>query len=193
MKDLSSIKEEIKSIKVNFNPEKSTYKILDDIANNNYDAKYIIKLLSRIKGVSKYPDDVKNKFTEIIKSLEEIVSLEDQKKKEEEAKALLKKKQEENTKELKDIIDSLEKRKFAENNENSKVDLAANKDNVNLNDKNEDVSVITENETLIEEENSNNKNFSSHAQIFSGKKLFFVLFTLVIIAIIILVLIFLFY
>lgn len=193
MKDLSSIKEEIKSIKVNFNPEKSTYKILDDIANNNYDAKYIIKLLSRIKGVSKYLDDVKNKFTEIIKSLEEIVSLEDQKKKEEEAKALLKKKQEENTKELKDIIDSLEKRKFAENNENSKVDLAANKDNVNLNDKNEDVSVITENETLIEEENSNNKNFSSHDQIFSGKKLFFVLLTLVIIAIIILVLIFLFY
>ena len=193
MKDLSSIKEEIKSIKVNFNPEKSTYKILDDIANNNYDAKYIIKLLSRIKGVSKYPDDVKNKFTEIIKSLEEMVSLEDQKKKEEEAKALLKKKQEENTKELKDIIESLKKRKFAENNENSKVDLAANKDNVNLNDKNEDVSVITENETLIEEENSNNKNFSSHDQIFSGKKLFFVLLTLVIIAIIILVLIFLFY
>ena len=50
MKDLSSIKEEIKSIKVNFNPEKSTYKILDDIANNNYDAKYIIKLLSRINN-----------------------------------------------------------------------------------------------------------------------------------------------
>lgn len=101
MNDLDNIKEQIKDLQKNFNPNKTTYKTLDKVINGEEDVVIMIKDLYTIK-VDKYPEDIKNKYFEIIESLQKILVS----KRAEEKK----KEQDNKTKELKDLIASLEKR-----------------------------------------------------------------------------------
>lgn len=129
MKNLDEIKNELKEIQVNFNPEKSTYKIIDSVINDSMSVDLMIKSLQGIKGINKYPDDIKNKYFEIIDSLDKILVLEKEK--------AYKKEQEKKTRELKDIISSLEKRDNKKNDDAlSKDDNDSNSDEGKDNDKN---------------------------------------------------------
>jgi len=109
MKNIKKVKEDLKSVQKNFNPEKSTYQTIKNLITNNYTANEMISILSKIKGVSKYPEHLKDKFVNIIDDLKQIEQDEIRKKEEERRKEEEKKQQEEKTKELKDIIDALEK------------------------------------------------------------------------------------
>ena len=109
MKNIKKVKEDLKSVQKNFNPEKSTYQTIKNLITNNYTANEMISILSKIKGVSKYPEHLKDKFVNIIDDLKQIEQDEIRKKEEERIKEEEKKQQEEKTKELKDIIDALEK------------------------------------------------------------------------------------
>ena len=62
MRNLDEISNELKEIQVNFNPEKSTYKIIDSVINDSMSVDLMIKSLQGIKGINKYPDDIKNKY-----------------------------------------------------------------------------------------------------------------------------------
>lgn len=108
MKDLNSIKEELKVLQENFNPSKTTYKVLEEVINKENSTHEVISVLAKIKGVNKYPDDLKKKFLEIMDDLKKLEQ-EEINVKFDKQKLLEKEKQEANTKELKDIIDSLEK------------------------------------------------------------------------------------
>ena len=110
MSKIAKIKKELKSIQGNFNPQKSTYKTIDDLINNNYSINEMISSLSKIKGVSKYPEDLKQRFLKIINDLKEIEAYELEEKIRKK-KELETKEQEAKTKELKDLIDALETRK----------------------------------------------------------------------------------
>ena len=76
MRNLDEIRNELKEIQVNFNPEKSTYKIIDSVINDSMSVDLMIKSLQGIKGINKYPDDIKNKYFDIIDSLNKILVLE---------------------------------------------------------------------------------------------------------------------
>lgn len=130
MRNLDEIKNELKEIQVNFNPEKSTYKIIDSVINDSMSVDLMIKSLQGIKGINKYPDDIKNKYFEIIDSLNKIPVLEKEK--------AYKEEQEKKTKELKDIISNLEKR---DNKKNE--DTTLNKDDNNSKD-NKDKAVLND-------------------------------------------------
>lgn len=104
MKTKEEIKEELKQVQVNFNPNKSTYKIIDSVIKENMSTELMIKSLYSIKGVSKYPEDLKEKYFMILEDLQNIFNME----KEEESK----KQKEDKTRELKDLINSLEERKI---------------------------------------------------------------------------------
>ena len=131
MRNLDEIKNELKEIQVNFNPEKSTYKIIDSVINDSMSVDLMIKSLQGIKGINKYPDDIKNKYFEIIDSLNKILVLEKEK--------AYKEEQEKKTKELKDIISNLEKR---DNKKNE--DTALNKDDNNNSKDNKDKAVLND-------------------------------------------------
>lgn len=131
MRNLDEIKNELKEIQVNFNPEKSTYKIIDSVINDSMSVDLIIKSLQGIKGINKYPDDIKNKYFEIIDSLNKILVLEKEK--------AYKEEQEKKTKELKDIISNLEKR---DNKKNE--DTTLNKDDNNNSKDNKDKAVLND-------------------------------------------------
>lgn len=108
MKNLNTIKENIKQIQNKFNPKKITYKILDEIIKKDYEISDMIHALSTINEKNKLPEDLKIKYDSVIKDLKELEK-EQLQKKEEERKNLEKKMQEANTKELKDIINNIEK------------------------------------------------------------------------------------
>ena len=108
VKNLNTIKENIKQIQNKFNPKKITYKILDEIIKKDYEISDMIHALSTIKEKNKLPEDLKIKYDSVIKDLKELEK-EQLQKKEEERKNLEKKMQEANTKELKDIINNIEK------------------------------------------------------------------------------------
>ncbi len=131
MRNLDEIKNELKEIQVNFNPEKSTYKIIDSVINDSMSVDLMIKSLQGIKGINKYPDDIKNKYFEIIDSLNKILVLEKEK--------AYKEEQEKKTKELKDIISNLEKR---DNKKNE--DTTLNKDDNNNSKDNKDKAVLND-------------------------------------------------
>ena len=131
MRNLNEIKNELKEIQVNFNPEKSTYKIIDSVINDSMSVDLMIKSLQGIKGINKYPDDIKNKYFEIIDSLNKILVLEKEK--------AYKEEQEKKTKELKDIISNLEKR---DNKKNE--DTALNKNDDNNSKDNKDKAVLND-------------------------------------------------
>ena len=131
MRNLDEIKNELKEIQVNFNPEKSTYKIIDSVINDSMSVDLMIKSLQGIKGINKYPDDIKNKYFDIIDSLNKILVLEKEK--------AYKEEQEKKTKELKDIISNLEKR---DNKKNE--DTTLNKDDNNNSKDNKDKAVLND-------------------------------------------------
>lgn len=131
MRNLDEIKNELKEIQVNFNPEKSTYKIIDSVINDSMSVDLMIKSLQGIKGINKYPDDIKNKYFDIIDSLNKILVLEKEK--------AYKEEQEKKTKELKDIISNLEKR---DNKKNE--DTTLNKDDNNNSKDNKDKAVFND-------------------------------------------------
>ena len=130
MRNLDEIKNELKEIQVNFNPEKSTYKIIDSVINDSMSVDLMIESLQGIKGINKYPDDIKNKYFDIIDSLNKILVLEKEK--------AYKEEQEKKTKELKDIISNLEKR-----NNKKNEDTTLNKDDNNSKD-NKDKAVLND-------------------------------------------------
>ena len=131
MGNLDEIRNELKEIQVNFNPEKSTYKIIDSVINDSMSVDLMIKSLQGIKGINKYPDDIKNKYFDIIDSLNKILVLEKEK--------AYKEEQEKKTKELKDIISNLEKRKNKKNE-----DTTLNKDDNNNSKDNKDKAVLND-------------------------------------------------
>lgn len=91
----------------------------------------IDKSLQGIKGINKYPDDIKNKYFDIIDSLNKILVLEKEK--------AYKEEQEKKTKELKDIISNLEKR-----NNKKNEDTTLNKDDNNNSKDNKDKAVLND-------------------------------------------------
>lgn len=131
MRNLDEISNELKEIQVNFNPEKSTYKIIDSVINDSMSVDLMIKSLQGIKGINKYPDDIKNKYFDIIDSLNKILVLEKEK--------AYKEEQEKKTKELKDIISNLEKR-----NNKKNEDTTLNKDDNNNSKDNKDKAVLND-------------------------------------------------
>lgn len=113
MKDLSSVKDELRDLQTNFNPEKSTYKIIDSVINDSMSVDNMIKYLYSIKGIEKYPEDIKNKYFGIIDDLQLIlVSVREKEDKKE---------QEKKTKELQDIIASLEERNAGKREDKNSV------------------------------------------------------------------------
>lgn len=113
MKDLSSVKDELRDLQTNFNPEKSTYKIIDSVINDSMSVDNMIKYLYSIKGIEKYPEDIKNKYFGIIDDLQLIlVSIREKEDKKE---------QEKKTKELQDIIASLEERNVGKREDRNSV------------------------------------------------------------------------
>ena len=169
MRNLEEIKTDLKEMQGNFNPKKQTYKIIDEIVNNSLNPEEVLEKLKLIKGTDKYPEDIKNKYIMLLSNVQELV-LEDRKKEEERIRN-------EHTKELKSLIEQLEKTKI--NNEIIEQD--------------KDID-LEKNETLDEKEDVDEDNLSlNNDNDNKSKKIFFVLLGLVIISIAILILIFLFF
>lgn len=171
MRNLEEIKTDLKEMQGNFNPKKQTYKIIDEIVNNSLNPEEVLEKLKLIKGTDKYPEDIKNKYIMLLSNVQELV-LEDRKKEEERIRN-------ENTKELKSLIEQLEKTKI--NNEIIEQDKDIDLEKNETLDEKEDVD--EDNLSLNNDNDDDNK----------SKKIFFVLLGLVIISIAILILIFLFF
>lgn len=171
MRNLEEIKTDLKEMQGNFNPKKQTYKIIDEIVNNSLNPEEVLEKLKLIKGTDKYPEDIKNKYIMLLSNIQELV-LEDRKKEEERIRN-------ENTKELKSLIEQLEKTKI--NNEIIEQDKDIDLEKNETLDEKEDVD--EDNLSLNNDNDDDNK----------SKKIFFVLLGLVIISIAILILIFLFF
>lgn len=152
MKDIQTIKTRLAAIQGNFNPQKNTYKVIEYVVNNDLNYNEMLMELSKIRGFSKYPEDLKNEYVSIINDIKENIINQRRKDEEERQKA--------NTRELKDIIDSLEKTRIqylmkqdeeaeeilGEDDSNSDVDLVKSEQEVNLESEKTkvDASVITE-------------------------------------------------
>ena len=173
MRNLEEIKTDLKEMQGNFNPKKQTYKIIDEIVNNSLNPEEVLEKLKLIKGTDKYPEDIKNKYIMLLSNVQELV-LEDRKKEEERICN-------EHTKELKSLIEQLEKTKI--NNEIIEQDKDIDLEKNETLDEKEDVD--EDNLSLNNDNDDDNNNKS--------KKIFFVLLGLVIISIAILILIFLFF
>ena len=173
MRNLEEIKTDLKEMQGNFNPKKQTYKIIDEILNNSLNPEEVLEKLKLIKETDKYPEDIKNKYIMLLSNVQELV-LEDRKKEEERIRN-------EHTKELKSLIEQLEKTKI--NNEIIEQDKDIDLEKNETLDEKEDVD--EDNLSLNNDNDDDNNNKS--------KKIFFVLLGLVIISIAILILIFLFF
>ena len=108
MKDINMVKKDLMEIQKSFNPEKSTYKVFDELIKHDYTSEEMINVLSKIRGVHKYPDFLKAQFLDVINSLN-FIKEQDEREKQRKLKELELLKREEKTRELKDIIDNLEK------------------------------------------------------------------------------------
>lgn len=173
MRNLEEIKTDLKEMQGNFNPKKQTYKIIDEIVNNSLNPEEVLEKLKLIKGTDKYPEDIKNKYIMLLSNVQELV-LEDRKKEEERIRN-------EHTKELKSLIEQLEKTKI--NNEIIEQDKDIDLEKNETLDEKEDVDEYNLSLNNDNDDDNNNK----------SKKIFFVLLGLVIISIAILILIFLFF
>lgn len=182
MNDLDNIKEQIKDLQKNFNPNKTTYKTLDKVINGEEDVVIMIKDLYTIK-VDKYPEDIKNRYFEIVESLQKVLVSK---------RALEKKKEQDNkTKELKDLIASLEKRDKGDDSGS----LEENDNSKSLNVENEKVkgdgkeSSLDFSEVSIDEKKKNLKDEeedNDNDDVWEpGKKLFKVLIVLIAISIVV--------
>ena len=93
MNSLNEVKKSLKNLQQNFNPNKATYKIFDELIEKNYSSEQMYKILSKLHGVDKYPESIKKDYNNILDSLKSVIE---------------KEKQIANTNELKGIIDKLE-------------------------------------------------------------------------------------
>ena len=165
MKDSKTIKNRLKTIQKYFNPEKNTYKLIATVVNNDLTYDQMLMELSKIKGFSKYPEDLKKEYISIINDIKENI-IEQRKKEEEERK-------EANTKELKDIIDSLEKtkslylKKEDDNNEVEELDNEEDTKEDNSEVKYERTSL--ENKTQVELEDKKKKEKSEEKKLEKDK------------------------
>ena len=112
MKNLEMIKEDIKEIQKNFNPEKATYQVFDKLVNEDFSYEQMLGILSRVRGVDKFPLELKDDFFEIVNNLKILDEEEKKVKALNERKLREKLESQDHTRELKDIIDSLEKKEF---------------------------------------------------------------------------------
>ena len=103
MSNTGDIKKRLANIQNHFNPEKSTYKVLNYVINTELSSFGMLTELSKIRGVYNYPEDIKREYISIINDLKEIIM--------EERRAEYKRKQEESTRDLRNLIARLEKRK----------------------------------------------------------------------------------
>lgn len=125
MSNTGDIKKRLANIQNHFNPEKSTYKVLNYVINTELSSFGMLTELSKIRGVYNYPEDIKREYISIINDLKEIIM--------EERRAEYKRKQEESTRDLRNLIARLEKRKDLQpDNLKSVVDV----DNKSLNNDN---------------------------------------------------------
>ena len=67
--NIDNIKERLSKIQPNFNPEKSTYKIIEKIIKGDLNPKEVLEELSKIKTTSKFPKSLKDELTSIINDL----------------------------------------------------------------------------------------------------------------------------
>lgn len=203
MKDLKTIKMDLKEIQRSFNPEKSTYKVFDELIKHDYTSEEMINVLSKIRGIHKYPEYLKTRFLDVINNLN---ALKEQELREKELREKEEEKirQQAETKELKDIIDNLEN---AENkNENKDNNLkkdanvvdSANNEGVVQNSNNDkslefvkaiDDKIIKENDNSIDE-NIMNDNYVAEDD---GRLLYIILILLVVISLVALGLVILIY
>lgn len=181
MKNLTEIKEMLKSIQSSFNPAKTTYKTIDKLINDNLSANEMIHELSKIKGIEKYPEDLKNKFLNIKQSLKNIEQ-EELRKKEEEQKQKELEKQEARTKELKDLIDTLEQ-ELNKPKQNKEIETQKQPE--------KSEKIETEQEQKKETKKPIKNDEKEEAE--KGKRKFILLLSLVIITLIIMALIFFLY
>lgn len=208
MKNLEMIKEDIKEIQKNFNPEKATYQVFDKLVNEDFSYEQMLGILSRVRGVDKFPLELKDDFFEIVNNLKILDEEEKKVKALNERKLREKLESQDHTRELKDIIDSLEKKEF-------KRELAKEKEEkVNeevieepLDEKdNSEIQLEENNDNAIEveeEKKDDNKFASLENDEESGEfeyepktipqKLFIGLLVLVIITFIVMLLLFFFY
>lgn len=157
MQSLNNIKERLSEIQKSFNPQKSTYKILDNVINGNYSDREMLMELSKITGYSKYPEELKKEYVSIINDLKEIIIG----RREEEEK----KRQAETTKELRDLIKNLDMKKdeqqpIKKEEKEEKVDLVKEetKEEIKpISEKTEELDVI-EDEPNKEVDKSSKKN-----------------------------------
>lgn len=216
MKNLEMIKEDIKNIQKNFNPAKPTYKVFDKLINEDFTLDQMLGVLARIRGVDKYPDDLKNDFFGIINNLKKLKEEEIRLKEEKEKELREKQAQEEHTKELKDIIDSLEKGDLIKKKEKKLSKSSEDKNEVveNIEDNNkklpelkvEENKKLSEDKILKDDSSSNNIDESEENNLENDEfmemeyepktipqKIFIALLVLVIITFIVMLLLFFFY
>ena len=100
MQSLDNIKKRLGDVQKSFNPQKSTYKILDNVIKGNLSDRQMLMELSKITGYSKYPDELKKEYVSIVNDLKEIIIGQREEEK--------RKREAETTKELRDLIKNLE-------------------------------------------------------------------------------------
>ncbi len=172
------VKKDLMEIQKSFNPEKSTYKVFDELIKHDYTSEEMINVLSKIRGVHKYPDFLKAQFLDVINNLN-FIKEQDEREKQRKLKEMELLNQQQKTKELKDIIDNLEKGVEEKKAKEKTEDLSFVPDEVkkeeqvvnNIEDKNNEVNNIEnnlgneqlkeENKPVIDEkENDNNEDTS---------------------------------
>ena len=169
----SEIKQVLKKMQVNFNPEKNSYKIIDEIIKNNLTAEEMLSKIQNIKGISKFPVSLKREYNEMIAGLNLLV-VEERKQKEVDKKL-------ENTRKLKEIVEALEKDIKPEDKLSKEEEEEEIKESLGLiKRKKKEIEVKEE---IKEEKQKTPKD----------KKTFNILLPLVILSIIIIILIVLFY
>ena len=178
MTKIEIIKNELKKLQPKFNPEKSSYKTIEEILNNDLSIEEVFTKVKSIKGIGRLSDDLKNIYNSVVMELTNLVVIERKKKEKE--------KIEENTRKLKEIVEQLEKQTnnavIDKEKEEEKIKqdlgLAPKKEEIAIEDQKEEV------EELIEE----TKNKKSKA-----RRTYNILIALVTLSIIAIVLILLFY
>lgn len=205
MKNLEMIKEDIKEIQKNFNPEKATYQVFDKLVNEDFSYEQMLGILSRVRGVDKFPLELKDDFFEIVNNLKILDEEEKKVKALNERKLREKLESQDHTRELKDIIDSLEKKEFKRELAKEKVNEEVIEEPLDEKD-NSEIQLEENNDNAIEveeEKKDDNKFASLENDEESGEleyepktipqKLFIGLLVLVIITFIVMLLLFFFY
>lgn len=186
MRNLEEIKIELREFQNNFNPAKETYKIIDEACNGFLSVEDIIKKLSEIKGTSKYPDAIKNKYNNIMIDLQKIVT-EDRKKEELRVR-------DENTNELKALIEQLEKTKTNKKRVDNKSldgDSEVISTGVDMEKLEEDVATIeSDNDVKDDKDVYEDEDIFEKLKSSKGKKIFLILLSMVIISIVVGIIVF---